>query len=213
MVFHQIKVYPGDIDLPGFKFKNKYFLDLSVAFGYRNGSQIFQRCTDAIRFIMSQHGFPHLHNYIDDLIYTDLPSEIHSSYSFLKHLLSQLGLDIFMKKVVPPSTSVTCLGIHIDTVQRTLSNPHGKLEEIVEMCKKWASKTYCSKKDLQSLLGSLLYITKCVAPARSFLNRMLLLLRQNFIIFNFSSPISPASRMSWLIYCPGGIWLIIELKN
>ena len=162
---------------------------------------------------MSQHVFPHLHNYIDDLIYTGLLSEIYSSYSFLKHLLSQLGLDIFMKKVVPPSTSVTCLGIHIDTVQRTLSNPQGKLEEIVEMCKKWASKTYCSKKDLQSLLGSLLYITKCVAPARSFLNRMLLLLRQNFIIFNFSSPISPASRKSWLIYCPRGIWLIIELKN
>ena len=38
---------------------------------------------------------------------------------------------------------------------------------------------YCSKKDLQSLLGSLLYVTKCVAPARSFLNRMLLLLRHN----------------------------------
>ena len=55
--FRQIKVDPGDIDLLGFKSKNKYFLDLSIAFGYWIGSQIFQRCTDAIRFIMSQHGF------------------------------------------------------------------------------------------------------------------------------------------------------------
>ena len=84
-----------------------------------------------------------------------------------------------MKKLVAPSTSVTCLGIQIDTVKRTLSLPEGKLQEIVDLCKNWASKTYCSKKDLQSLLGSLLYVTKCVAPARSFLNRMLLLLRQN----------------------------------
>ena len=99
--FRQIKVDPGDIDLLGFKFENKYFLDLSVAFGYRNGSQIFYRCTD-LRFIMSQHGFHHLHNYIDDLIYTGLPSEIHASYNFLQHLLSQLGLDISIKKVVPP---------------------------------------------------------------------------------------------------------------
>ena len=45
------------------------------------------------------------------------------------------------------------------------------------MCKNWANKTYCSKTDLQSLLGSLLYITKCVNPARVFLNRMLHLLR------------------------------------
>ena len=84
-----------------------------------------------------------------------------------------------MKKLVPPSTIVTCLGIQIDTVKRTLSIPEGKLQEITNLCKNWVSKTYCSKKDLQSLLGSLLYITKCVAPARAFLNRMLLLLRQN----------------------------------
>ena len=109
--FRQIKVDPGDIDLLGFKVDNHYFLDLSVAFGYRNWSQIFKRCTDAIRYIMSQHGFHNLHNYIDDLIYTGLPSEIHASYDFLKHLLSQLGLDISMKKLVAPSTSVTCLGI------------------------------------------------------------------------------------------------------
>ena len=67
----------------------------------------------------------------------------------------------------------------IDMINRTISIPPEKLQEIVILCKNWASKTYCSKKDLQSLLGSLLYITKCVAPARSFLNRMLHLLRQN----------------------------------
>ena len=177
--FRQIKVDPGDIDLLGFKCKDDYFIDLSVAFGYRNGSQIFQRCTDAIRFIMSQHGFPNLHNYIDDLIYIGLPSEIEKSYAFLLDLLAQLGLDISMKKLVPPSTAVTCLGIHIDTVARNIAIPPKKLQEIVTICKNWESKTYCSKRDLQSLLGSLLYITKWVAPARSFLNRMLELLREN----------------------------------
>ena len=36
-----------------------------------------------------------------------------------------------------------------------------------------------TKNDLQSLLGLLLYITKCVKLARYFLNRMLQLLRDN----------------------------------
>ena len=128
---------------------------------------------------MSQHGFPYLYNYIDDLIYIGLPSEIHKSYAFLLDLLAQLGLDISMKKLVPPTTAATCLGIHIDTIDRTISIPSKKLQEIITICKNWQSKTYCSKRDLQSLLGSLLYITKCVAPARSFLNRMLQLLRDN----------------------------------
>ena len=94
--FCQIKVDPA-IDLLGLKFKNKYFLDLSILFGYCNSSQIFQRCTDAIRFIMAQHGFHYLHNYIDNLIYTGLPSEIDGSYKFLTELLSDGGLEISKK--------------------------------------------------------------------------------------------------------------------
>ena len=177
--FRQIKIDPRDIDLLGLKFQNQYFIDKSVPFGYRNGSQIFQRCTDAIRFTMQQHGFPHLFNYIDDLIYTGLPSNINHSFQFLLQLLQELGLDISHKKLVSPSTSVVCLGIHMDTVNRTLSIPHEKLAEIVNICQSWVSKTYCGKRQLQSLLGSLLYISKCVKPARFFLNRMLALLRDN----------------------------------
>ena len=89
--FRQIKIDRRDIDLLGMKFKNQYFIDISVPFGYRNDSQIFQRCSDAIRFTMQQHGFPHLFNYIDDLIYTGLPSNIHNSFQFLLKLLQELG--------------------------------------------------------------------------------------------------------------------------
>ena len=123
-----------------------------------------------------------LFNYIDYLIYTGLPSKIHNSYQFLLNLLQELGLDISFKKLVPPATSVICLGILVDSVQKTISIPDQKLQEIKNTCHKWASKTYCSKTQLQSLLGLLLYITKCVKPARFFLliiNRMLQLLRDN----------------------------------
>ena len=62
---------------------------------------------------------------------------------------------------------------------RTLSIPPKKLAEIAQLCRSWNTKTYCSKRALQSLLGSLLYISKSVKPARIFLNRMLSLLRSN----------------------------------
>ena len=41
------------------------------------------------------------------------------------------------------------------------------------------SKSKVTKNQLQSLLGSLLYVTKCIKPARFFLNRMLQLLRDS----------------------------------
>ena len=55
-----------------------------------------------------------------------------------------------------------------------------KLEQIVQVCQEWSDKRVCTKNQLQPLLGSLLYFSKCVKPARYFLNRMLQLLRDNF---------------------------------
>ena len=128
---------------------------------------------------MAQHSFPLLYNDIDDLIYTGLPSQINESFIFLKKLLGELGLEISNKTLVPPATSVTCLGILVDSLQKTISIPSEKSAEIVQLCADWGSKTYCSKKDLQSLLESLLYVSRCVKHSRFFLNRMLQLLRDN----------------------------------
>ena len=67
---------------------------------------------------MKKHNHNALLNYIDDLIYIGLPSEIHYSYQFLLSLLQDLGLEVSDSKLVPPSTCVTCLGIQVDTVQK-----------------------------------------------------------------------------------------------
>ena len=177
--FRQLKVNPGDLDLLGLKHQS-YFIDQSVPFGYRHGSVFFEKVTDSIRYIMRQQGFPHLYNYVDDLIYCGLPSNIHQSFETLLELLTQLGLTINPKKLVAPSTSLICLGILINTETRAMSVPPDKLDSIIDMCSQWQNKKFCSKRQLQSLLGSLLYVSKCVKPARTFLNRMLMLLRENF---------------------------------
>ena len=128
---------------------------------------------------MKKQGHPHLLNYIDDLCYCDLPSRIDSAYQSLLKLLQDLGLDINVKKLTPPDTKVVCLGILFDTEATTMSIPQEKLQSIVQICTSWVGRKVCTKTELQSLLVSLLYISKCVRPARYFLNRMLQLLRDN----------------------------------
>ena len=153
--FRQLKVDPGDLDLLGFKHKS-YFIDQSVPFGYRHGSVFFEKVTDSIRYFMRQQGFPHLYNYVDNLIYCGFPSNIHQSFENLLELLTQLGLTINPKKLVAPSTSLICLGILINTETRTMSVPPDKLDSIIDMCSQWQNKKFCSKRQLQSLLGPLL---------------------------------------------------------
>ena len=183
--FRHLRIDPGDIDLLGILHRD-LFLDGSLPFGFRLGSGFFERCSDAIRFIMKQHNHNALLNYIDDLISIGLPSKIHQSYKFLLSLLKDLGLEVSDSKLVPPSTCVTCLGIQVDTVNKTLSIPQEKLQEIKTLCKAWTHKKVVTKQQYQSLLGSLLYITKCIKPARIFLNRMLQVLRAHHASHRFT---------------------------
>ena len=124
--FRHLCIDPGDIYLLGIK-HNECFLDGSLPFGFRHGSVFFQCCSDAICFIMQLHGFHRLYNYIDDVIYVRLPQDIYKSHEFLQYLLQDLELEISKSKFVPPTTSVTCLGILVDIPTSTISIPSDKL--------------------------------------------------------------------------------------
>ena len=174
--FRHLRIDPVDIDLLGIK-HDSYYLDGNLPFGFRHGCVFLQCCSDAIRFIMADtFGYTNLYNY---LVYTDLPGEIQQSYQTLLALLQELGLEISYSKLIEPTTTAVCLGIEINSVNRTLRIPKDKLSQIQQIFKQYVCKKKVTKNQFQSLLGSLLYITKCVKPARFFLDRMLQLLRDS----------------------------------
>ena len=72
---------------------------------------------------------------------------------------------------------MTCLGINIDIARNVLSIDSNKLQAIYDECCMVRHKKKLSKKGMQSLLGKLIYIHKCVKPARIFINRILHLFR------------------------------------
>ena len=173
--FRHLKIDPMDYDLLGLQWDVTY-VDTCLPFGSRHGSQFFQRVSDALRYVMRRDGFSII-NYIDDFLGYGTPSVAKASFDTLLRLLHQLGLDVSEKKLLKPSTQAVCLGILVDTLQGTVSIPAEKLNLIKQTVTQWKTKRHCTKRQLQSLLGTLLYIHKCVKPARSFLNRMLDVLR------------------------------------
>ena len=175
--FRILKLDPRDIAYTGLKWQGKYYVDTSVPFGYRHGSVCCQRVTDAIRYIMYTKGIDHLFNYIDDFIGVDEPAVVHSNFQTLLSIMAELGIPISEEKLFPPSEEVPCLGILINIITGTLSIPDDKLHEINQKCLGWGSKNKATKKQLQSLVGSLIYIHKCVKPARLFVNRILAVLK------------------------------------
>ena len=71
-------------------------------------------------------------------------SKAHEAFYQLKTLISQRELTISEKKLIPLST---CLGIEIDAVAST-SICDAKLQEILQICKAWQSKTCCTVREL-----------------------------------------------------------------
>ena len=173
--FRHVKLDPLDYDLLGLR-QDGWFLDTCLPFGFRHGSALFQRLSDAVRHMMCQRDYDVI-NYIDDILGIELPSRSDASFDALHSLLLQLGFEICQNKLVKPATCVNCLGILVNTEHFTLSLPAEKLQEILQKCMLWQGKKYATKRQLQSLLGSLLYVTKCVRSSRFFLNRLLHILR------------------------------------
>ena len=135
-----------------------------------------QRITSAISYICSRRGFDVL-NYLDDFQGVEVPDTATAAFRFLQSLLVDLGVDESRSKACPPTTRATCLGFEFDTLAMTKSVHADRLTEIQELLSSWSHKTRTTKRDLQSLLGKLSFVSKCVKNSRIFLMRIIDLLK------------------------------------
>ena len=165
--FRNLRVDPTDAFKFGIKLKNKYYLDKAVAFGWVHGSAAFQMAKEKCQIFA----------YIDDFILVSEENDADRHFDKLSALFTELGLP--MNKRSPHTRSLTCLGITIDLDSNSLSIDKDKLEEIYAEYIKVRSKYTISNRQLQSMLGKLIYLHKCIIPARIFINRILILFRNN----------------------------------
>ena len=82
-------------------------------------------------------------------------------------------MPLSVNKIVGPSTSITYLGIKINTVTMMISLPEDKLEKLKASVSMWYDKLTCTKRELLSLIGFLSFACKVVKPGRIFLRRLI----------------------------------------
>lgn len=111
--------------------------------------------------------------YLDDFYGGEYPSLALQAFSRLSQLFLQLGLDSSPKRDSPPSTSMICFGILVNTAAFTLDVPTTRLEDLLAELTTWQAATFFTKKQLQTLLGKLSFVTTCVKPGRISMARLL----------------------------------------
>lgn len=100
-------------------------------------------------------------------------SKAEEDFRVARELLEELGLPEALDKAQSPSHKAVWLGVKVNARDMTPSLPGEKLQEVKVSLEKADKCRTISKKQLQSLLGKLLHVGKCVRPARLFVSRLL----------------------------------------
>ena len=174
--YKQLFVDPREIHMLAFKWKNCIYIDKTLPFGLRSAAYLCQRTTNMIRYILKQRDVD-IVNYIDDLGGADTPEKASLSYQVLKQTLKEIGVVENEKKACAPSTQMVFLGTLLDSEKMEIRITDDRMFEIRSILPKWLQRKSASKRELQTLIGKLQFVGKCVKPSRIFISRILVLLR------------------------------------
>ena len=183
--FLQIPLDPVEYHRVGFLWRGLIFFFIGLAFGLRHSGLQGQKITDALAWIHRRQGLEtaeerqfNVINYSDDLGGCETTfARAEESFDKLKVLMDDLGLEESSKKAEAPTQELVYLGVMFDSVAMEMRVPPDKLAEIKSEIGKWSRKTTITKKNLQSLLGKLFWVSRVVRLARVFMGRLLQLLR------------------------------------
>ena len=168
---------PIDWPLLCFQWEGGYFCDITVPFGARASSFHMQSMANAIVDMLAHAGIK-AYMYLDDIIIVSPDrTKATADFNFARGLLEELGLPEAKDKAQPPAQRVKWLGIQIDSVEMSLAIPQDKLDQVISVVSKYTRARSITKKQLQSLIGHLVHVAKCVSPARLFIARLLEALR------------------------------------
>ena len=181
--FLQLPLDPVDYRRVGFVWRQNFFFFVSYMFGLRHSGWAGQAITSAVTWIhrglgIAYDGAPFRSlNYSDDLAGAEPEQRAEAAFTAMGELLFRLGLEEASSKASGPKTKMEYLGVEFNSVTFTKSIPPAKMAQLKDTLFTWLSKKTCTKRQLQSLCGQLLWVARCVQHSRCFIGRLLAGLR------------------------------------
>ena len=174
--FRQCPVRQADWHLLGLKWREQFYFDKRLPFGLRSSPFLFDTLASALEYIFRQelHN-PNIIHYLDDYLIAGPPdsSICHSSFQGVESLCKDLGVATKEEKRTPPTTTITFLGVELDTLNQTVSLPQDKLQSLLQELQTFSTTRKCSKRSLLSLIGKLVFAAKVIPAGRLFTRRLI----------------------------------------
>ena len=178
--FRNIPVHPSDWELLGMKWQGLYFFDMVLPFGLRSAPFLFDQFSSALEWIIQKKlHIPKVIHILDDFFIAAAPPRTHCATALCNvlHLFTELDIPIAPGKTFPPSTSLEFMGILLDSSTMEARLPQDKLARTKQALHQWSLKKSTTLRELQSLIGTLQFACRVIAPGRPFLQRTIHLTR------------------------------------
>ena len=215
--FRQLPLDPGDYSLIGYIIDGKVYFDKVLPMGMRSAPYIAQWVTNAIAHIHRKLEF-FLLNYVDDFVGAEFKERIWEAYEALMALLKELRVDTSKEKVVPPTTWLEFLGVTFDSQTMTLEISAQKMNDIMAEINTWLLRGSAHRREVESLIGKLQFMAKCIKAGRIFLARLINWIRTMNRTDKYSIPRDARKDIAWWGRCAEQfngtslLWLHKELE-
>ena len=173
--FRLLPVSPFDYELLGFSFENMFYFDKCMPMGCSISCSLFEKFSSFLEYQVKQAAqTPFITHYLDDFLFVGTSV---SSCACLLHeftsMCKTLGVPLAPEKTEGPVQVIQYLGLEIDTVQACIKVPTSKVQATRQKIHNLLSKPKATLVALQSLIGSLNFLCKAIAPGRTFLRRLI----------------------------------------
>ena len=129
--FRLIPIHPADRHLLAMRWRDKIYIDGCLPFGLRSAPKLFNILADLLCWIANQRRLSCILHYLNDILIIgppDSPACKQNLNTFIQ-LCDSLGIHLASEKIEGPSTSLSFLGIHLDTAHMEISYPRTSFQE------------------------------------------------------------------------------------
>ena len=173
--YRHVPVHPSNQHLLGIEWSGQLYYDRALPFGLRSAPKLFSAVTDGLAWALNCAGVTGTVHYLDDFLLwgpADCP-RCAIAMHMATEICMRLGLPTAPDKTVGLSTTITFLGIELDSVAQELRLPSIKLQHLRSSLAEWELKRNTSKHELQVLIGHLSHVVSVVRPGRVFIRHLI----------------------------------------
>ena len=162
--FRQYHVDPGDIPLLGYCWRGYYYFDTVLMMGCRMAPAVAQRVSNMISWI---------HHYVDDFLGAEVGDNASKSHAALIRVLDGIGLERSPAKAIPPTTEIEFIGNLFNSELNIIGVTPRRRTELLNELNRWRFKPTTTRRQLESIIGKLQFVSNVVKSGRLFISRLL----------------------------------------